>query len=267
MRRRKKLLSPDNKLWSLNPSNKLLSLVLRVNDPNIITSTSGPNNNETHPSSQKTGIIVIAYNISHCGAQPRSLNVYWGCRQSRPVSVKFGDKSPVSFCHIWLETWGEAESREIEQCPPDTRAEAPPGQSNAAALRSGRNPADLSPPRARRLLLTAPVILFSAFLSSTLWPYPRRSSAPKAKEQSKRGTLPERRAQSSPAQQSPASLGDTDTPVQRLSCHRTLLTQLGQDSLELHLKPAFRFNPILWCAPAWLLSHVGGMRGQEILCR
>lgn len=107
MGRRQKLMSADSKLWSLNPSNKLLSLVLRVNDPNIITSSSGPNKNETHPSPQKTGIINIAHDISHCGALLRSLNVYWPCGQSRPISVKFSDKAPVNFSNTWLETWGQ----------------------------------------------------------------------------------------------------------------------------------------------------------------
>lgn len=100
MGRRQKLMSADSKLWSLNPSNKLLSLVLRVNDPNIITSSSGPNKNETHPSPQKTGIINIAHDISHCGALLRSLNVCWPCGQSRPISVKFSDKAP-SLIHDW----------------------------------------------------------------------------------------------------------------------------------------------------------------------
>lgn len=61
---------------------------------------------------------------------------------------------------------------------------------HTAALPAGTNHTDLSPPTARRRLLpTAPIIFFSVFLySSTLWPYPRRGSVPKGKEQSKRGT-------------------------------------------------------------------------------
>lgn len=180
------------------------------------------------PPPPKKGIIIIAYNISHCGAQPRSLNVYWACRQPRPISVKFRDKAPVNFSNLWLETWGEkckAERSSPALLIPEQKYQQGSAR-HTAALRSGRNQADLSPPRARRRLVpTAPIIFFSAFLySSTLWPYPRRGSDPKAKEQSKRGTLPQRRAQS------PASLGDREVPVQGLSHHRTLLTQLGQDS-------------------------------------
>lgn len=100
-------MSPDSKLWSLNPSNNLLWLILRVNDPNIITSISCPSKNETHPSPQKTGIIIITHNTSHCGALLKSLNVYWACRQSRPISVKLRDKASVNFSNIRLEIWGE----------------------------------------------------------------------------------------------------------------------------------------------------------------
>lgn len=131
MGRRQKLMSPDSKLWSLNPSNKLISLVLRVNDPNIITSSSGPNKNETHPSPQKTGIIIIAHNISHCGA-------YSGVLMSTDPADTPDLFLPslvtkllqISLTHDW-NLGREVESREIKHCLPDTRPEVPPGQCNA----------------------------------------------------------------------------------------------------------------------------------------
>lgn len=199
-------MSPDSKLWSLNPSNKLISLVLRVNDPNIITSSSGPNKNETHPSPQKTGIIIIAHNISHCGALLRSLNVYRPCRHSRPISAKFSDKAPANFSNTWLKL-GKRSGKQRDQALPSwyqTRSTTRAVQCTLLHSGPDRNHADLSPPRAKRLVPTAQIIFFSAFLySPTLCPYPRKGSVPKAKEQSKRGTSPLRRAQSSPALQSP----------------------------------------------------------------
>lgn len=233
MGRRQKLMSADSKLWSLNPSNKLLSLVLRVNDPNTITSSSGPNKNETHPSPQKTRIINIGHDISHCGALLRSLNVYWPCGQSRPISVKFSDKAP-SLIHDWK--LGDRSGKQRDQALPSwyqSRSTTRAVQCTLLHAGPGRNHADLSPPRAkRRLVPRAPIIFFSAFLSSpTLWPYPRKGSVPKAKEQSTRGTSPLRRAQSSPAPQSPClARGYRGACAETFLSQDTLLTQLWQDS-------------------------------------
>lgn len=164
----------------------------------------------------------------------------------------------------------EVESREIKQCLPDTRPEVPPGQCNARCCTQIRQKScrPFSTQSQEKISSNdSYYFLFNISLFLYLWLYPRRGSVPKAKEQSKRGTLPERRAQSSPAQQSPASQGG------RGACTETSLSQdtphpAGTGlAVNLHLKPAFGFNPILWCAPARLLSHAGGMRGQEILCR
>lgn len=128
------------------------------------------------------------------------------------------------------------ESREIKHCLSGARAEVPPGQSDAhCCTRIRQNHTDLSACKARRRLPpTAPIIFFSAFLySSTLCPYPRRGSGPKAKEQSKRGSLAQRRAQSSPAHRALPRWG-----IQRCLCRdspatgHSSLTQLRQDCLE-----------------------------------
>lgn len=92
----------------------------------------------------------------------------------------------------------EAESREIKHCLSGTRPEVPPGQCHAHCCTPIRQiPCRPFPPRARRLEKCWKLNNRSCWnYSSTLWPYPRRGSDPKAKEQSKRGTLPQRRAHS-----------------------------------------------------------------------
>lgn len=125
----------------------------------------------------------------------------------------------------------KVESREIKHCHPDTRSQVPPGQCNAHCCTPIRHkPCRLFSTQIQEKISSNSSYYFifsiSLFFYTVALSWKRQWSKSQGTKQERHFTSEE--GTELPAQHSPASPGDRGACAD--SCHKTLLSQLGQDS-------------------------------------